>query len=133
MPRGTASRSASSSCHVSREEQKRRLLKRLDMPAKTWKFSAADAETRNDWKPYMRAVRGDDPRDEYVVRALVRGPRRSQMVHAARRRRGRVDALEEMSLAFPTVSRETRKQLAAARAALNGHGRNTHSTEAASR
>src|SRR5262245_42349063 len=40
---------------VSREEQKRRLLRRLEQSSKNWKFSAADATSRNDWKPYMNA------------------------------------------------------------------------------
>ena len=41
--------------HVSRKEQKRRFLERLDTPAKNWKFSAADAKERAFWKDYMTA------------------------------------------------------------------------------
>jgi PPK2 family polyphosphate:nucleotide phosphotransferase len=41
--------------HLSKEEQKGRFLKRLDTPAKNWKFSAADIEERKYWKDYMTA------------------------------------------------------------------------------
>jgi polyphosphate kinase 2 (PPK2 family) len=107
--------------YVSREEQKRRLLKRLDRPEKNWKFSAADADTRNDWKPYMRAyeetIRATSTSYApwYVVPADHKWFTRLVVAAAV------VDALEEMDLAFPRVSRETRKRLATARAALNGH------------
>src|SRR5437879_5153800 len=39
--------------HVSKHEQKRRFLERLDDPAKNWKFSAADLAERAFWKNYM--------------------------------------------------------------------------------
>jgi PPK2 family polyphosphate:nucleotide phosphotransferase len=118
--------------YVSHEEQKRRLLKRLDQPAKNWKFSAADADTQNDWKAYMRAYEATIRETStshapwYVVPADHKWFTRLVVAAAV------VDALEEMALAFPTVSRETRKQLAAARAALNGHSR-AHGKEAAAR
>ena len=41
--------------HVSKAEQKRRFLERLDRPEKNWKFSSADAKERRHWKDYMRA------------------------------------------------------------------------------
>ncbi len=41
--------------HVSKEEQRRRLLARLDDPAKNWKFQAADLEERARWADYMKA------------------------------------------------------------------------------
>src|SRR5439155_14407825 len=40
---------------ISRSEQQKRLLKRLDDPAKNWKFSPADLPEREKWKAYMRA------------------------------------------------------------------------------
>ena len=42
--------------HVSREEQKKRFLERLDRPEKNWKFSAADVKERDHWDEYMRAI-----------------------------------------------------------------------------
>ncbi|AGY60315.1 polyphosphate kinase 2 family protein [Gloeobacter kilaueensis] len=41
--------------NVSRDEQKKRFLERIDEPEKNWKFSASDAAERAYWKDYMRA------------------------------------------------------------------------------
>jgi PPK2 family polyphosphate:nucleotide phosphotransferase len=41
--------------HLSKEEQRRRFLDRIDTPRKNWKFSAADVEERQYWKQYMKA------------------------------------------------------------------------------
>src|SRR5262245_11639253 len=41
--------------HISKEEQKKRFLARIDDPAKNWKFSADDVSERARWKDYMRA------------------------------------------------------------------------------
>jgi len=41
--------------HLSKEEQRKRFIDRIDQPEKNWKFSAADLEERKFWKQYMRA------------------------------------------------------------------------------
>ena len=41
--------------HLSKEEQRKRFLARIDEPEKNWKFSIADIEERQYWKPYMKA------------------------------------------------------------------------------
>ena len=41
--------------HLSKEEQRKRFLKRIDTPEKNWKFSVADVEERGYWKQYMKA------------------------------------------------------------------------------
>ena len=41
--------------NVSKKEQKKRFLERIDKPEKNWKFSAADVEERKYWKPYQAA------------------------------------------------------------------------------
>jgi len=41
--------------HLSKEEQRKRFLKRIDQPEKYWKFSAADIQERRYWKQYMKA------------------------------------------------------------------------------
>ena len=41
--------------HISREEQRRRFLDRIDDEAKNWKFSASDIAERGHWDEYMRA------------------------------------------------------------------------------
>ena len=41
--------------HLSKEEQRKRFLARIDQPEKNWKFGSADVEERKFWKPYMKA------------------------------------------------------------------------------
>ena len=41
--------------HISKEEQRKRFLERIDQPEKNWKFSRADVEERKFWNDYMRA------------------------------------------------------------------------------
>jgi PPK2 family polyphosphate:nucleotide phosphotransferase len=109
--------------HVSRREQRRRLLQRLDQRSKNWKFSPADAQTADRWQPFMNAYE-DAIRETstsyapwYVVPADHKWFTRLVVAAAV------IDALEEMDLAFPKVDRAQRKQLAAARVALNRHVR----------
>ena len=117
--------------HVSRQEQKRRLLQRLDQRSKNWKFSMADADTANDWKAYMKAYEeairetSTPHAPWYVVPADHKWFTRLVVADAV------VAALEEMNLAFPKVTRAQRKQLAIVRAALGapkGHGRKNRAT-----
>jgi len=104
--------------HVSRKEQKRRFLRRLDLKSKNWKFSTADAKERQLWREYMRAYEqtirhtssGHAP--WYVVPANHKWFTRLVVVAAI------IDALEEMQLAFPKVDRDRRKELAAVRRTL---------------
>ena len=106
--------------HVSREEQKRRFLSRLDMPAKNWKFSLADARERNHWREYMRAYEdmirntSSEQAPWYVVPADHKWFTRLVVGAAV------IDAIKEMHPAFPTVDRAQRKELAAVRATLAG-------------
>ncbi len=73
--------------HVSKEEQRKRFLARLDEPEKNWKFAAGDVRERAHWNRVHAGVRADDPANRDPGRALVRGARRSQVVHATRGRR----------------------------------------------
>ncbi len=75
--------------NVSKKEQKRRFLERLDKPEKNWKFSIADVREREFWSDYRKAYEEAIARDQHAVGAVVRRPRRPQVVHAARRRRPR--------------------------------------------
>jgi PPK2 family polyphosphate:nucleotide phosphotransferase len=111
--------------NVSRREQRRRLLQRLDRRSKNWKFSLADAQAADQWKPYMNAyedaIRATSTSYApwYVVPADHKWFTRLVVAAAV------IDALEEMDLAFPKVDRAQRKQLAAARVALNGRDSTT--------
>jgi PPK2 family polyphosphate:nucleotide phosphotransferase len=89
--------------HISKEEQRRRLLDRLEDPAKRWKYNPADLQERKLWNDYMRAyadclsatsvstapwyvVPGDDKRNtRLIISSIV------------------VEALKAMPLRFPKV------------------------------
>jgi PPK2 family polyphosphate:nucleotide phosphotransferase len=106
--------------HVSKREQKKRFLERLDEPEKNWKFSAADVGERRYWNDYMEAYQDMIahtatkhapwfvvPADnKWFTRLIV-----SAVV---------VDTLQELRLAYPEVDSEKRKALQAAREELMG-------------
>jgi len=104
--------------HVSRGEQRRRFLKRLDSPEKNWKFSAADASEGNHWREYMRAYEDMIRQTSaphapwYVVPADNKWFARLVVASAV------IDAMEQMSLAFPKVDAKKRQQLREMRIAL---------------
>jgi PPK2 family polyphosphate:nucleotide phosphotransferase len=106
--------------HVSKGEQKKRFLERLDNPDKYWKFSASDARERRFWKDYMSAyedmIRGTaTPRAPwYVVPADNKWFTRVVVAAAI------IDALEEMDLKFPKVDKARRTEMKAAKAELLG-------------
>ena len=104
--------------HVSRAEQKRRFLERLEQPEKNWKFSAADLSERALWKRYMSAY-------EKMVRATATPESPWYVVPADHKWYTRVivaaamvQTLESMDLAFPTLDRAQRAKLAAIRKGL---------------
>src|SRR5262245_43612262 len=106
--------------HVSRDEQRRRFLKRLELPEKHWKFSDADAREGNRWDDYMRAYEdmirntSSEQAPWYVVPADNKWFTRLVVVAAV------VDAVEEMALAFPKVNKAMRRTFSAAKVALLG-------------
>ena len=109
--------------HVSKEEQKRRFLSRLDEPEKNWKFSLADARERQHWNDYMEAyedmIRRTSSRQApwFVVPADNKWFTRLVVSAAI------IDALQRLDLAFPKIDARRREELAAARAALTGEKR----------
>ncbi len=106
--------------HVSKKEQKRRFLERLDTPEKNWKFSANDATEREFWDDYMEAyedmIRHTATRDApwYVVPADNKWFTRVVVAAAV------IDALARLDLHYPKVGKEKLKELAAAKRALMG-------------
>jgi len=104
--------------HVSKKEQKKRFLERLDRPEKNWKFSAADAAERQHWKAYMKAyeeaIRGTATKHApwYVVPADNKWFTRLVVAAAI------VDALESMELEYPKVDEKQRASLEEARKLL---------------
>jgi PPK2 family polyphosphate:nucleotide phosphotransferase len=110
--------------HVSRDEQKRRFLKRLDEPEKNWKFAIGDVHEREHFDDYMNAY--DDAiratatpwAPWYVVPADHKWFTRLVVASAI------VDTLETMRPAFPSVDSAKRREFRIARAALLSEGRN---------
>jgi PPK2 family polyphosphate:nucleotide phosphotransferase len=104
--------------HVSREEQKKRFMKRLDKPEKNWKFSTSDVHERKYWSDYMNsfeaaiAATASEQAPWYVVPADNRWFTRLVVAAAI------VEAVEKLDLGYPKVSPEQKKELAAARAEL---------------
>jgi len=104
--------------HLSKKEQKKRFLERLEHPDKNWKFSVSDALERQHWEKYMRAyedmIRNTSTKRApwYVVPADHKWFTRLVVAEAA------IDAMEKLELSFPKVDAEKRKELKAARTAL---------------
>ncbi len=106
--------------HVSKKEQKRRFLERLENPEKNWKFSANDVKERGFWDEYMKAyeemIRHTATKDApwYVVPADNKWFTRLVVAAAI------VDTLDSLDLEYPKVSQEKLKELAAAKRTLLG-------------
>jgi PPK2 family polyphosphate:nucleotide phosphotransferase len=107
--------------HVSKQEQHRRFMERLDNPDKNWKFSSSDAKERGFWDAYMEAyeemIRGTSTPEApwYVVPADNKWYTRVVVAAAV------IDALHSLDLAYPKVDAEKKKDLDAARALLLGN------------
>ena len=103
---------------VSREEQKKRFLKRLDKPEKNWKFCDSDVHERRFWGDYMRAyedaIRATASKHApwFVVPADTKWFTRLVVAAAI------VEAVEQLDLTYPKVDAEKRKELATMRAEL---------------
>lgn len=97
--------------HISKEEQRKRFLARIDEPEKHWKFDIGDIEERGRWEPYMRAyeaclvgtsiptapwhiIPGDDKRNaRLIVSAIV------------------IEALRKLKMTYPVTTPERLKEL----------------------
>jgi len=104
--------------HVSKEEQRRRFLDRLDEPAKRWKFSMGDVAERKLWDRYMEAyedmIRHTSTREApwYVIPADNKWFARL-MVAAAM-----IDTMEKLDLEFPKVEGAALREMMKVRKAL---------------
>lgn len=104
--------------NLSKKEQKRRFLQRLETPDKNWKFSAADIRERECWDDYMKAYENMIAATStkhapwYVVPADNKWYTRLVVAAAI------VDTLKELNLEYPSVDAEQRKQLLAAKRQL---------------
>jgi PPK2 family polyphosphate:nucleotide phosphotransferase len=104
--------------YVSREEQRKRFLARLEEPEKNWKFAAGDVRERSHWNEYMRAYEqmvrhtATDYAPWFVVPADHKWFTRLVVSTAI------VDALSSLRLHYPRVSPGRRRELAASRREL---------------
>jgi len=104
--------------NLSRKEQKKRFMERLDRPDKHWKFSPSDVRERKYWDGYMHAF-------EEAIRATAAPHAPWYVVPADNKWFTRlvvaaaiVEAVESLELHYPKVGAEKKKELAAARAEL---------------
>src|SRR5215212_2479461 len=104
--------------HMSKEEQRQRLLARLDEPAKHWKFSLGDIAERKLWDQYMAAY-------EDMIRATSQPQAPWYVVPADHKwfarlvvARAMVEALEGLDLAYPKIEGDALKELEKVRVAL---------------
>ena len=104
--------------HISKEEQRKRLLARIDEPDKNWKFSKADIAERKFWEAYMQAygqalsATSTNHSPWFIVPADNKHDARlivSQIV---------LDALEGLKMRYPEVNAARRQELAAIRKQL---------------
>jgi len=104
--------------NLSRKEQKKRFMERLDKPEKNWKFSASDVRERRYWDDYMHAYEeaiqatASKHAPWFVVPADNKWFTRLVVAAAI------VAAVEKLDLEYPKVTPEQKKDLAAARAEL---------------
>ncbi|HKA74671.1 MAG TPA: polyphosphate kinase 2 family protein [Xanthobacteraceae bacterium] len=112
--------------HVSREEQRRRFLDRLEEPAKRWKFSMADVVERKLWDRYMEAyddmIRHTSTPDApwYVIPADNKWFARLMVAAAL------IDTMEQLDLQYPKVEGAALREMMEVRQALlagEGSGR----------
>jgi polyphosphate kinase 2 (PPK2 family) len=104
--------------HLSKDEQRRRFLERIDDPDKNWKFSQADLAERKFWKDYMRAYEdclgatSTDHAPWYVVPADDKENARliiSQVI---------LDTLDSLKMSYPETSKAHHRELQAIRKSL---------------
>ena len=104
--------------HVSKKEQKRRFLERIDDPQKNWKFSSNDASERDFWDDYMKAyeemIQETATKDApwYVVPADNKWFTRVIVALAV------IEALADLDLEYPEVDQSKLKELSAAKKKL---------------
>jgi len=104
--------------HLSKEEQRKRFLKRIDEPEKNWKFSLADLEERKYWKQYMKAYEAclsatsTRAAPWYVVPADDKG--NAQLIVS----RIVLDVLKGLGMAYPKSNPQRKRELQAIRKLL---------------
>jgi len=104
--------------HISKEEQRKRFLDRIEDPEKNWKFSRFDVQERDRWDDYMKAY-------EECINATSTDHAPWYIVPADDKRNARViiskavtDCLASLPLSYPVLDEERQKELKALRKLL---------------
>jgi len=104
--------------HLSKEEQRKRFLMRIDMPEKNWKFSLADIEERRQWKHYLKAY-------EACLSATSTATAPWHIVPADDKENARLiisrvilDTLKQLRMNYPEADKARRKELRSIRKLL---------------
>jgi PPK2 family polyphosphate:nucleotide phosphotransferase len=104
--------------HVSKKEQKKRFLERLEDSKKNWKFSMADVKERGYWKDYQEAYEEviENTATKHAPWYVVPADNKwyTQLIVAS----AIITTLEELDLSFPDVDKEKKKELRSARESL---------------
>lgn len=106
--------------HLSKAEQRRRFLERIDEPSKNWKFSVADMKERARWNDYMKAY------EECMSATSIKGapwhivPADDKLNARLIVSRIVIETMKGLGLAFPKVNRARRGELKAIRRQLTG-------------
>ncbi|AJZ56962.1 polyphosphate kinase 2 family protein [Paraburkholderia fungorum] len=104
--------------HISKEEQRKRFLQRIDDPEKNWKFSVADVEERQYWNQYMKAYEecfnatSTQHAPWYIVPADDKENARLIVSRIV------LETLDELEMTYPKANAERRKELQSIRAQL---------------
>ena len=104
--------------HLSKDEQRKRFLERIDQPEKNWKFSAADIKERSFWKQYMAAYEAclgatsTDAAPWYIVPADDKENARLIVSRIL------LDTLDDLDMSYPVSTSERRSALLAIRKEL---------------
>jgi PPK2 family polyphosphate:nucleotide phosphotransferase len=108
--------------HVSKEEQKKRFMDRIDDPSKNWKFSSADAEERKHWDQYQKAY-------EEAISATSTKQAPWYIIPADKKWFARllvsdiiVDTLTKLKLEYPKLSKEQLEELEKSKKTLLAEG-----------
>jgi PPK2 family polyphosphate:nucleotide phosphotransferase len=106
--------------HISREEQRKRFLERIDNPEKNWKFSAADLQERSYWKEYTKAY-------EACLGATSTAHAPWYVVPADDKENARLivsnivlDTMDSLKMSYPKTSASRKRELAQIRKQLAG-------------
>jgi polyphosphate kinase 2 (PPK2 family) len=106
--------------HVSKKEQKKRFLERIEDPSKNWKFSSGDIKERDLWKDYRKAYEdllektSSDDAPWFAVPADDKWYTRIVIANIV------VRELEKLDLNYPVLSGQQEKDLAASKKILTG-------------